>query len=217
MIFLQITGYLNTRKSLPICICSKGLAKMWPSYTFHFFTRIITSTHTKVFNILFESYMSRFPPVNFQLLIMSKCLVQRISTKVSFKITDKKRHVYIDIGWPWLWNQCFYLGIWNDDRTKIIVFPSFQLVTRLNSQNTNLTEFINEQLHINLFMNIGISIGIIENSTSRKYFFWLCFSSLYDYRHPSTWNPLYIPRGAKWDDVNKVLFSSSKCEKRKSA
>jgi len=27
----------------------------------------------------------------------------------------------------------------------------------------------------------------------------------------------YIPRGAKWNDVNNVHFISSKCEKRKSA
>jgi len=35
------------------------------------------------------------------------------------------------------------LGILNDDRTKIIAFPSFQLATQLNSQNTNETAFIN--------------------------------------------------------------------------
>jgi len=52
---------------------------------------------------------------------------------------------------------CFYLGIWNDDRTKMIVLPSFQLATRLNSQNTNETVFIIERWHINFFMNIGIS------------------------------------------------------------
>jgi len=34
------------------------------------------------------------------------------------------------------------LGIWNDDRTKMIVLPTFQLATRLNSLNTNETEFI---------------------------------------------------------------------------
>jgi len=66
---------------------------------------------------------------------------QTISTKVSFKITIRKRHVYINIGWPWKWNQCFYLGIWNDDRTKMIVLRSFQLAIRLNSQNTNETEY----------------------------------------------------------------------------
>jgi hypothetical protein len=27
----------------------------------------------------------------------------------------------------------------------------------------------------------------------------------------------HIPRGAKWNDVKNMLFSSSKCEKRKSA
>jgi len=88
---------------------------------------------------------------------MSKWLAKHISTKVSFKITIRKRHVYLEIGRPWIWNQCLYLGFWNDDRTKILVLPSFQLATRLNSQNTNETEFINEIWHINLYMNIGIS------------------------------------------------------------
>ena len=34
-------------------VCSNGLEKMWPSYTFHFATRILTSKHTKEFNISF--------------------------------------------------------------------------------------------------------------------------------------------------------------------
>jgi len=51
----------------------------------------------------------------------------------------------------------FLFGIWNDDRTKMIVLPSFQLATRLISHNTNETDFINELYHINLYMNIGIS------------------------------------------------------------
>jgi len=50
---------------------------------------------------------------------MSKLLAKHISTKVSFKITVRKRHVCIDIRWPWKWNQYFYMGIWNDERTKI--------------------------------------------------------------------------------------------------
>jgi len=44
---------------------------------------------------------------------------KHVSTKVSFKITTRKRHAYIDIGWPWIWNQRFYLGIWYNDRTKM--------------------------------------------------------------------------------------------------
>jgi hypothetical protein len=101
--------------------------------------------------------VSRCLRFTFQLSIMPKCLAKHISTKVSFKCTIRKRHVYIDIGWPWIWNQYFYLGIWNDDRTIIIDLPSFQLVTRINSQNRNETEFINVLWHIILYMNIGIS------------------------------------------------------------
>jgi cytochrome c oxidase assembly factor CtaG len=41
--------------------------------------------------------------------------------------------------------------------TKMIVLPSFQLATRLNSQNTNETDNINELLSTNLFMYIGNS------------------------------------------------------------
>ena len=68
-----------------------------------------------------------------------------------------ERNVYFDIGWLWILNPYFYLGIWNDDRTKIIVLPSFQLVTLINLQNRNETEFINVRWHVILYMNIGIS------------------------------------------------------------
>jgi len=39
----------------------------------------------------------------------------------------------------------------------MIVLPSFQLATRLNSQTPYETEIYNELLHNNLYMNIGIS------------------------------------------------------------
>ena len=42
---------------------------------------------------------------------------------------------------------------------KIIVLPSFQLVTRINSQKRNETAFINVLWHIILYMNIVISIS----------------------------------------------------------
>ena len=88
---------------------------------------------------------------------MTKYLSKHISSKVSFKFTIWKGHVYIDIGWPWKWFQYFYLGFWNDDCTKIIILPSFQLVTRINSQNRNETELINVLWLNILCMNIGIS------------------------------------------------------------
>ena len=88
---------------------------------------------------------------------MSKWLAKHIRTKVSFKFTIRKRHVYIDNGWPWIWNQYFYLGIWSEDRTKIIVLPSFQLVTQINSENRYETVFINVLWLTSLCLNIGIS------------------------------------------------------------
>ena len=39
--------------------------------------------------------MSRFPTFTFQLSIMSKFLAKHISTKVCFKITIRKTHVYM--------------------------------------------------------------------------------------------------------------------------
>ena len=151
---------------------------MWASYIFHFSTRIQTSTHTKVFNIFFALYMSRCPTFTFQLSIMSKCLAKHISTKVSFMITIRKRHDYIDIRWPWIWNQYFYLGIWNFYRTNIIVLPSFQLATQLNSQNRNENEFINELWHISLYMNIGISNWHNWSFDPRKMMFFNLFQFL---------------------------------------
>jgi hypothetical protein len=130
---------------------------LWPSHTFHFSTRIRTSTHSKVFNVFFALFLSRCPAINLQFSIISKWLAKHISTQVSLKIAIRKRHVYIDIVWPWIWNQCFYLRIWNDDGTKMIVLPSFRVATGLNSQNTNKAEFSKQLWHINLFMNIGIS------------------------------------------------------------
>ena len=62
--------------------------------------------------------------------------------QVSFKTTTRKRHVYIVIRWPRKWNQYIYLGIWEDKRSKIIFLPSFQFVTRLNSQNRNETSLL---------------------------------------------------------------------------
>ena len=159
-------------------VCSNGLGKMCDSYTFHFSTRILTLTHAKWINIFSHNIC---PTINFQLSIMSKWLCKTISTKVCFEITIRKRHAYIDIVWPWIWNQCFYLGIWNDYRTNMIILPSFQLDTRQSSQNTNeLRLLMNSDTLIFLWILVN-PFGLKEVSTSRKCCFWLYFSSLHDY------------------------------------
>ena len=100
--------------------------------------------------------MSECPTFTFQVSIISKWLAKHIGTKVSFKFTIRKTCLY----WHLLTlniKPVFYLGIWNDDRNKIIVLPSFQLVTRINSENRNETEFINVLWHTNFYTNFGIS------------------------------------------------------------
>ena len=118
------------------------------------------------------------PTIIFQFSIMSKWLAKHIITNVFFKITIMKRHVYIDIGWTWIWNQWFYLGIWNDDRTKIIVLNTFQLATRLNSQKTTkLSSFMNYDT-LNCLWILVFASGIIEFSTSGTCFFFTLFQFL---------------------------------------
>ena len=125
--------------------------------------------------------MSRCPTFTLHVSIMSKLLAKHKSTKVSFKITIRKRHVLIDIRWPWKWNQYIYLGIWEDERPKIILLPSFQLVTRLNSQNRSETSLLNNSDTLIFMWILAFPIGIIQVSTPRKWRFLLYFSSLHDY------------------------------------
>ena len=100
--------------------------------------------------------MTRCTTINFQLSIMSKCVASIKVLKVPSKLLLGKHMftlTYIDLEYE----TRFSFVIWNDDRTKIIVFPSFQFATRLNSPNSYELEVINEHWHINLYINIGIS------------------------------------------------------------
>jgi len=158
--------------------------------------------------------MARCPTINFQSSIMSKWLAKHISTKVSFKITTRKRHVYIDIVWPWIWNQCFYLEIWNDNPTKMMLLPSFQLATRLKSQNTNeLSLLMNSDSLICLWILL-FPIGIIEVSNSRKCCFWLYIRSLHDYSPPSNWNPLVYTSWGEMEICESHAFLLLKMRKK---
>ena len=172
---------------------------------FTFLQRILTSKLMKKFKI-FLNNMPRCPPFTFQVSIMSKWLALHISTKVSFKITISKRHFYIDICWPWKWNQYSYLGISGDERSKIIFLPSFQLVTRLNSQNRKETSLLMNSDTLICIWILAFPIGIIQVSTPRKCSFLLYFSSFYDYWLPTTLIPLVR--------VHNSLGEMEWCEKR---
>ena len=145
-----------------------------------------------------------------------KWLAKHISTKASFKITIRKRHVYIDIRWPWKWIQYSYLGIWEDESSKIIFLPSFQLVTQLNSQKKKEKSLLMNSDTLNFIWILAFPIGIIQVSTTRKWSFLLYFSSFHDYWPPNTLISLVHNSLGEMDWYEKVIFSFSKCEKWKS-
>ena len=115
--------------------------------------------------------MSRCPKFTFQLSIIWKWHYKQISTNFSFKITIRKRHSR----WHSMTlkrNHYFYLGILNDERSKIIIIlPSFQLVTRLNSQNRNETILLSESATLICIWILVFPIGIIQVSTPWKWSF----------------------------------------------
>ena len=146
---------------------------------------------------------------------MSKWLVKHKSIKFSLKITNRKTHVFIDIRWPWIWIQWFYLVIWNDDRTKIIVLHSFQ---SLND------EIRRTEMKLRLLMKSGtliciwilvFPIGIIEVSTSQTWHFLHYFSSLHDFWPPSTWKSLVHTSLGKMERCEKRAFQLIKMRKKK--
>ena len=155
---------------------------MWPSYIFHFFTKnsnLQTNEKFNIFCIIYDAMSN----IHFSGLdnVKMTCI-----TQVSFKITIRKWHVYIDICWPWKCNHYFYLAIWEDERSKIIFLPSFKLVTRLNSLNRSETSLLMNTDTLICIWILAFLNGIIQVSTPRKRSFLLYFSSLHDYWLPTT-------------------------------
>ena len=95
------------------------------------------------------------------------------------------------------------ISIWEFE-IMIAVLPSFQLPTRLHSQNTwKLSLLMNSDTLICIWILV-FPIGIIEVSTPRICSFLLYFSSLHDYWPPNTWNSI----------VQTSLREMMWCEKR---
>jgi len=155
--------------------------------------------------------MSWCPTINFQLSIMSKWLAKHISTKVSFKITVRKIHVYIDIRWPWIWNQYFYLGIWNDDRRFVFISSPYTIKIRTHRKMILL---INTDT-LNCIWILVFPFRIIEVSTTRIWSLSLYFSFLNDYWPPTTRNSLVPTSLCEMEWCEKQAFQHLKIRKKK--
>ena len=212
---LHVTGYSNTKGSFPICmfvVMSSGKCELHTYYTF--LQRILTSTHMKKFNFFCIIYVA-MPNIHFSGLDNVKIIAKHVRTNVSFKITLRKKNDFIDIRWTWIWNQYFYLGIWNNDRPKIIVLPSFELATWLNSQNRNeMSLLMNTDTLICVWIFV-FPFSIIEVLTRRKRIFYIYFSSLHDYWAPSTWFSLVHTSWGEMERCEKRFFQLLKMRKNK--
>ena len=80
----------------------------------------------------------------------------------------------------------FLFGVLRRRRFYNNILLSFQLVTRLNSQNRNETSLLMNSVTLNCKWILAFPIGIIQVSTPRKSIFLLYFSSLHDYWPPTT-------------------------------
>ena len=91
---LHLTGYSNTKESFRSCMfVVMATGKCEPHTYFTFLQRILTFTHMKKSNIFCIIYVA-MSNIHFSGLdnVKMTCI-----TLVSFKITIRKRHVYIDI------------------------------------------------------------------------------------------------------------------------
>ena len=103
------TGYINRKRSFPNCIFVLMISLKWTLHIYFTFLQEFYLTHIRNSLIFFRIIVDVMSNIHFSSLDYSKWLAKHISTKVSFKFTIRKRHVYIDISWPWIWNQYFYL------------------------------------------------------------------------------------------------------------
>jgi len=114
-----------------------------------------------------------------------------------------------------IWNSISRWLIWNDDRTKMIVSPSFQLATRLNSKNSCDTEIHVELWNINLYMNTGFSNSYFWSIEPTKMMFLPLFqfeTRLLTSKHPKFFSTYLVEQnGAMW----KMCFSAAQNAKNK--
>ena len=101
------------------------------------------------------------------------------------------------------------MGIWEDEGSKIIYLPPFQLVTRLHSQNRNDTILLMNSGTLICIWILAFPICIIQGSTPRKWSFLLYFSSLHHYWIPTTLISFVHNSLGKMEWCEKRAFSAS--------
>ena len=108
----------------------------------------------------------------------------------------------------------FLFGNLSNERSKIILLPSYQLVTRLNSKNRNEKSLLMNSDTLICIWILAFPIGIIQVSTPWKWSFLLYFSSLHDYWNPTTLISL-VHNSGEMEWCEKRAFQFLKMRKMK--
>ena len=104
------------------------------------------------------------------------------------------------------------MGIWENERSKIILL-SFQLVTRLNSQNRNENSLLMNSDKLICIWILAFPIGIIQVSTPQKWIFWILFQFLTRLLISNILISFVHNSLGEMECVKNVLLSFTKCEK----
>ena len=104
------------------------------------------------------------------------------------------------------------LKIWTNYNN---IFASFQLVTRLISQNRNETRLLMNSDQLICIWILAFPFGIIQFSTPRKWNFLLYFISLHDYWPPTTFISLEHNSLGETEWCEKRAFQLLKMRKMK--
>ena len=107
------------------------------------------------------------------------------------------------------------MGIWEDERSKIIYLHSFHLVTRLNSQNRIETILLMNSDTLICIWILAYPIGIILVSNAQKWSFLFYFNSLHDCWPPTTLISLVHNSLGKMEWCEKRAFQLLKMRKMK--
>ena len=204
--------------SFPICMIVVMVSgKCDVHIHFTFLQEFWTPHIRKYFYIFFALYMTRFPTFNFQLSIMSKCLAKRINTKVSFKITVRKRYVTLTLV------ELQYetsVSIWEFEMMIVLnwmfCLHFSSLHDYIHRTKMKLCLLMNSDTLVCLWLLV-FPIGKIVVSTSCKCCFLLYFISLHDYWTPSTWNSLVHTLWVEMERCENRTFQLLEIRKRKSA
>ena len=162
---------------------------MWPSYTFHYSTRILNSTQTIGFNFFRIIYVAmsknQFSSLdNIKMNCQTHKYYSFLQTYYKEQTCLRWHLLTLNMKLVFLFGNLKWWSYYNDS----FDFISPRYTIKFTKHKWTDLLIISDTL-ICLWILV-FKIGIIECSNSRSWCFWLYFSSLHNYWPSSSWNAL---------------------------